>query len=200
MEVILLEDVKSLGKKGELVKINDGYARNYILPKKLGIEATAKNMNDLKLKRQNEERIEKKKLDVDEYLESLLDKHGRSLRAIYDYVHDGFTFRSTVKTDVTTMACRILNTGSGSCWDYAALTSLLLKKAGYNCQIIVGVGAIASEHNWVIVEVESGVWRHMDTQHTKETFLLTDEELEARNGKSPYVNYEWDKSKYPKAE
>lgn len=138
--------------------------------------------------------------NLDEYLESLLDKHGRSLRAIYDYVHDGFTFRSTVKTDVTTMACRILNTGSGSCWDYAALTSLLLKKAGYNCQIIVGVGAIASEHNWVIVEVESGVWRHMDTQHTKETFLLTDEELEARNGKSPYVNYEWDKSKYPKAE
>lgn len=138
--------------------------------------------------------------NLDEYLETLLDKHGRSLRAIYDYVHDGFTFRSTVKSDVTTMACRILNTGSGSCWDYAALTSLLLKKAGYNCQIIVGVGAIASEHNWVIVEVEPGVWRHMDTQHTKETFLLTDEELEARNGKSKYVNYEWDKSKYPKAE
>ncbi|MDO4318253.1 MAG: transglutaminase-like domain-containing protein, partial [Lachnospiraceae bacterium] len=138
--------------------------------------------------------------NLDEYLETLLDKHGRSLRAIYDYVHDGFTFRSTVKSDVTTMACRILNTGSGSCWDYAALTSLLLKKAGYNCQIIVGVGAVASEHNWVIVEVEPGVWRHMDTQHTKETFLLTDEELEARNGKSPYVNYEWDKSKYPKAE
>ena len=35
MEVILLEDVKSLGKKGEIVKINDGYARNYVLPKKL---------------------------------------------------------------------------------------------------------------------------------------------------------------------
>ncbi len=138
--------------------------------------------------------------NLDAYLESLLDKNGRSLRAIYDYAHDSFTFRSTVKSDVTTMACRILNTGSGSCWDYAALTSLLLKKAGYNCQIIVGVGAIAAEHNWVIVEVEPGVWRHMDTQHTKETFLLTDDELEARNGKSKYVHYEWDKSKYPKAE
>ena len=39
MDVILLEDVKTLGKKGQIVKINDGYARNYVLPKKLGIEA-----------------------------------------------------------------------------------------------------------------------------------------------------------------
>ena len=51
MEIILLQDVKSLGKKGERVKINDGYARNFVLPKKLGIEATAKNLNDLKLQK-----------------------------------------------------------------------------------------------------------------------------------------------------
>lgn len=51
MEVILLEDVKSLGKKGELVKVSDGYARNFILPKKLGLEATPKNLNDLKLQK-----------------------------------------------------------------------------------------------------------------------------------------------------
>ena len=38
MKVILLEDVKSLGKKGEIVNVNDGYARNYVLPKKLGVE------------------------------------------------------------------------------------------------------------------------------------------------------------------
>ena len=49
MEVILLEDVRTLGKKGQIVKINDGYARNYVIPKKLGIEATPKNLNDLKL-------------------------------------------------------------------------------------------------------------------------------------------------------
>ena len=53
MEIILLQDVKSLGKKGERVKINDGYARNFVLPKKLGIEATAKNLNDLKLQKAN---------------------------------------------------------------------------------------------------------------------------------------------------
>ena len=49
MEVILTTDVKSLGKKGEIVKVSDGYARNFILPKKLGLEATPKNLNDLKL-------------------------------------------------------------------------------------------------------------------------------------------------------
>lgn len=63
MKVILLEDVKSLGKKGEVVDINDGYARNFVLPKKLGIEANNKNMNDLKLKRANDEKIAMKQLE-----------------------------------------------------------------------------------------------------------------------------------------
>ena len=64
MEVILLEDVKSLGKKGQIVKINDGYARNFVLPKKLGLEATPKNLNDLKLKKANEDKIAKEKLEA----------------------------------------------------------------------------------------------------------------------------------------
>ena len=63
MQVILLEDVKSLGKKGQTVNINDGYARNFILPKKLGIEATPKNLNDLKLKKANEEKLAKELLE-----------------------------------------------------------------------------------------------------------------------------------------
>ena len=48
MQVILLEDVKSLGKKGQIVKVSDGYARNFVLPKNLGVEATQKNLNELK--------------------------------------------------------------------------------------------------------------------------------------------------------
>ena len=59
MKVILLENVKSLGKKGEIVNVNDGYARNFILPKKLGVEATGKNLNDLKLQKANEEKVAK---------------------------------------------------------------------------------------------------------------------------------------------
>ena len=64
MKVILLEDVKSLGKKGEIVNVNDGYARNFILPKKLGVEATGKNMNDLKLQKANEVKVAQEQLDA----------------------------------------------------------------------------------------------------------------------------------------
>ena len=64
MKVILLEDVKSLGKKGQVVDINDGYARNYVLPKKLGIEANNKNLNDLKLKNANDEKIAREQFEA----------------------------------------------------------------------------------------------------------------------------------------
>ena len=57
MEIVLLEDVKALGKKGQIVKVNDGYARNFILPKKLGVEATSKNLNDLKLQKANAAKV-----------------------------------------------------------------------------------------------------------------------------------------------
>ena len=57
MEIVLLEDVKSLGKKGDVVKVSDGYARNFILPKKLGVEATPKNLNELRLQKANAARI-----------------------------------------------------------------------------------------------------------------------------------------------
>ena len=63
MKVILLEDVKSLGKKGEIVNVNDGYARNFIFPKKLGLEATSKNLNDLKLQKANEDKKAQALLD-----------------------------------------------------------------------------------------------------------------------------------------
>ena len=75
MEVILLEDVKSLGKKGELVKVNDGYARNFLLKKKLGVEATAKNRNELKLQKQHEEKVALEKLeDAKAFAEELKEK------------------------------------------------------------------------------------------------------------------------------
>ena len=57
MKVILKEDVKSLGKKGQIVEVSDGYARNFILKKGKGVEATSKNLNDLKLQKANEDKI-----------------------------------------------------------------------------------------------------------------------------------------------
>lgn len=75
MKVILLEDVKSLGKKGDLVEVNNGYARNFILPKKLGVEATSKNINDLKLQKANEEKKAKEALEAAKvFAEEIKDK------------------------------------------------------------------------------------------------------------------------------
>lgn len=74
MKVILLEDVKSLGKKGQIVNVSDGYARNMIIPKKLGLEATEKNLNDLKLKQKHEEKLAAQKLEEAKKMASDLEK------------------------------------------------------------------------------------------------------------------------------
>lgn len=73
MKVILLEDVKSLGKKGEIVNVSDGYARNYVLPKKLGVEANSANMNDLKLQKANADKVAQEQLEAAQELAKVLE-------------------------------------------------------------------------------------------------------------------------------
>ena len=79
MKVILLEDVKALGKKGDMVEVNNGYARNFILPKKLGVEATGKNVNDLKLQKANAEKIAAQQLAEAKELAQKLEQASISL-------------------------------------------------------------------------------------------------------------------------
>ena len=57
MKIILLKDEKKLGKKGDIINASDGYARNYILPQGIGVEATPANINDLKLQKANEKKV-----------------------------------------------------------------------------------------------------------------------------------------------
>lgn len=64
MKVILLQDVKALGKKGDTVEVSEGYARNFILPKKLGVLANNANLNNLKLQKAKEERIAKEQYEA----------------------------------------------------------------------------------------------------------------------------------------
>ena len=64
MKIILLQDEKKLGKKGDIIEASEGYARNYILPKKIGVEASSKNLNDLKLHKANEEKVAQENLEA----------------------------------------------------------------------------------------------------------------------------------------
>lgn len=73
MKIILLQDEKKLGKKGDVIEASDGYARNYILPKKIGVEATPKNMNDLKLQKANADKLAKEQLDAAKELAAVLE-------------------------------------------------------------------------------------------------------------------------------
>ena len=80
MDIILIQDVKSLGKKGEIVKVSDGYARNFILPKKLGLEANAKNLNDLKLQKAAHAKLEKEQLEAAQELGKKIDGSAVTIR------------------------------------------------------------------------------------------------------------------------
>lgn len=102
MQVILFEDVKSLGKKGDIVKVSDGYARNFILKKKLGAEATAKNLNDLKLKRQNEDKVAAENLANAQKLASEIS--GKSVVLSIKAGSDGRAFGSVSTKDISVAA------------------------------------------------------------------------------------------------
>ena len=80
MKIILLQDEKKLGKKGDIIEASDGYARNYILPKKIGVEATAANINDLKLKKANDQKIADQNLAAAKELAAQLDKSRITLK------------------------------------------------------------------------------------------------------------------------
>jgi len=75
MKIILIQDVKKLGKTGDVIEVNDGYARNYIIPQKLGVEANNKNLNDLKLKKKSEEKAAKQLLEDAEALSEKIGQH-----------------------------------------------------------------------------------------------------------------------------
>lgn len=102
MKVILFEDVKSLGKKGDIVSVSDGYARNFILKKKLGAEATAKNLNDLKLKRQNEDKIAAENLANAKNL--AVEISGKSVTLSIKAGSDGRAFGSVSTKDISAAA------------------------------------------------------------------------------------------------
>lgn len=102
MKVILLEDVKSLGKKGEIVTVSDGYARNMILPKKLGVEATSKNLNDLKLQNRHAEKVAQENLAAAQALAGELE--GKRVELTMKSGEGGRTFGSISTKEIAEAA------------------------------------------------------------------------------------------------
>ncbi len=80
MKVILLEDVKALGKKGDICDVSDGYARNFIIPRKKGLEATSDNLNNLKLKKANDAKVAQENLEAAQALAQELEKNAIVLK------------------------------------------------------------------------------------------------------------------------
>ena len=107
MQVVLLEDVKSLGKKGQIVNVNDGYARNFILKKNLGVEATAKNLNDLKLQKANAEKIAAEQLAAAKELAAKLE--GMSVTLSMKAGEGGKAFGSVSGKEIAAAAKEQLN-------------------------------------------------------------------------------------------
>ena len=107
MKVILLEDVKALGKKGQIVNVSDGYARNMILPKKLGLEATPKNLNDLKLQKANEEKVAKEVYEAAQAFAKDLETKGVILTLKTG--EGGRTFGSVSSKEISEAAKKQLN-------------------------------------------------------------------------------------------
>ncbi|MBR6452593.1 MAG: 50S ribosomal protein L9 [Lachnospiraceae bacterium] len=109
MKVILQQDVKSLGKKGEIVEVSDGYAKNYIFPKKLGVEANAKNRNDLKLQKANDEKVAAANLASAKELAKAIEKKQVVLKLKTG--EGGKTFGSVSSKEIAEEALRQLDLG-----------------------------------------------------------------------------------------
>ncbi len=107
MKVILQQDVKSLGKKGEIVEVSDGYAKNFIFPKKLGVEANAKNRNDLKLKKANDEKVAAENLAAAKELAKAIEKKQVVLKLKTG--EGGKTFGSVSSKEIAEEALRQLD-------------------------------------------------------------------------------------------
>ena len=98
MKVILLQDVKALGKKGEIVEVSEGYARNMLLKKGMGKEATGQNMNDLKLQKANAEKVARENLEAARKLEK--EMSGREIRIAVKTGEGGRVFGSVSSKEI----------------------------------------------------------------------------------------------------
>lgn len=81
MKVILLQDIKNVGRKEQIIEANDGYARNYLFPKKLAIEATKDNMLKLQAKKTSEANKKKTEIEANKEIAKKIEKIELTIKA-----------------------------------------------------------------------------------------------------------------------
>ncbi|WP_276981330.1 50S ribosomal protein L9 [Johnsonella ignava] len=99
MKIVLIEDVKSLGRKGEVVEVSEGYARNFLIPKKKGIEANAQNLNTLKLQKANAQKIAQNQLDLAKETAGKIE--GGKIEIMIKGGRDGKTYGSVTTKEIS---------------------------------------------------------------------------------------------------
>lgn len=99
MKIVLIEDVKSLGRKGEVVEVSEGYARNFLIPKKKGVEANAQNLNTLKLQKANAQKIAQNQLDLAKETAGKIE--GGKIEIMIKGGRDGKTYGSVTTKEIS---------------------------------------------------------------------------------------------------
>lgn len=138
MQVILNQDIKELGKKGELVNVSDGYAKNYLIPRKLAVTADATAMNELK----NRESSKAHKLAVEKAnAEAAAEKiNGKTVNLTVRAGTNGRLFGSVTTKDIAEK----LKSDFGVAIDKKCLTVEDIRSCGtYECTVKVYTGIVA---------------------------------------------------------
>lgn len=138
------------------------------------------------------------------YVDFLLDQNGRTLKGAFNYIWKNYTYRyaprigtlaGLTESNRIAMICRFMNNGVGPCTDFAYTLQYFCERLGYQAKVVTGEGMNHDEHDWVLVQVSAGTWRHMDALYkTQYFYLLTDDQLARFDGND--YRFRWDRTKW----
>ncbi|MBN2378751.1 50S ribosomal protein L9 [candidate division WOR-3 bacterium] len=147
MEVILTQDVVKLGNRGEVVRVKDGYARNFLIPRKLALPATESNKRHFaEVVRQTRARVEKERTSAEELREKL---DGEHVKITLSFGETGKAYGSVTAKDIASSFRE-----KGIFFDHhQIILDYPLKEAGaYDVQVRIFEGVTATVKVWIVPE------------------------------------------------